>query len=70
MRAGAHHVVAALWEAEDAVTPTLMDDFYTGLKSGKSPADALRAAKIKMIKAGDLNARPYYWASLQLYSGS
>jgi CHAT domain-containing protein len=70
MRAGAHHVVAALWEAEDAVTPTLMDDFYTGLKNGKSPADALRAAKIKMIKAGGLNARPYYWASLQLYSGS
>ena len=70
MRAGAHHVVAALWEAEDAVTPALMDDFYTGLKSGKSPADALRAAKIKMIKAGDLNARPYYWASLQLYTGS
>jgi CHAT domain-containing protein len=70
MRAGAHHVVAALWEAEDAVTPKLMDDFYSGLKSGQSPADALRAAKLKMIKGGDLNARPYYWASLQLYSGS
>jgi CHAT domain-containing protein len=70
MRAGAHHVVAALWEAEDAVTPTLMDDFYTGLKSGKSAADALRDAKLKMLKANDLNARPYYWASLQLYTGS
>ncbi|HEY2914980.1 MAG TPA: CHAT domain-containing protein [Candidatus Angelobacter sp.] len=70
MRAGAHHVVAALWEAEDAVTPTLMDDFYSGLKSGKSPADALRAAKIQMLRSGGMNARPYYWASLQLYSGS
>jgi CHAT domain-containing protein len=70
MRAGAHHVVAALWETEDAVTPQLMDDFYTGLKNGKSAADALRDAKIKMLHAGGLNARPYYWASLQLYAGS
>lgn len=70
MRAGAHHVVAALWEAEDAVTPTLMDDFYSGLKSGESPAEALRAAKIKMLRSSGINARPYYWASLQLYSGS
>ncbi len=70
MRAGAHHVVAALWEAEDAVTPKLMDDFYTGLKSGRNPADALRAAKIKMLRSGGMSNRPYYWASLQLYSGS
>lgn len=68
-RAGAHQVVAALWEAEDAVTPTLMNDFYNELKSGKSAAEALRAAKIKMLHSGSLNARPYYWASLQLYSG-
>jgi CHAT domain-containing protein len=70
MRAGAHHVVAALWETEDAVTPRLMDDFYSGLKGGKSAADALRAAKIKMLRSGGMNDRPYYWASLQLYSGS
>jgi CHAT domain-containing protein/Flp pilus assembly protein TadD len=70
MRAGAHHVVAALWETEDAVTPRLMDDFYGGLKGGKSAADALRAAKIKMLRSGGVNNRPYYWASLQLYSGS
>jgi CHAT domain-containing protein len=47
-----------------------MDDFYTGLKNGKSAADALRDAKIKMLHTGGLNARPYYWASLQLYAGS
>ena len=70
MRAGAHHVVAALWEAQDAVTPTLMDDFYSGLKSGKTAADALRAAKLKMLHSTSLKARAYYWASLQLYSGS
>jgi CHAT domain-containing protein len=69
-RAGAHRVIAALWEAEDAVTPVLMDDFYGALKSGKSAPEALRAAKIKMLHSGSMSARPYYWASLQLYSGS
>ena len=70
MRAGAHHVVAALWEAEDSVTPAMMDDFYSGVESGKGAAEALRAAKIKMLHSGGLNSRPYYWAPLQVYSGS
>ncbi|HEY2114664.1 MAG TPA: CHAT domain-containing protein, partial [Candidatus Angelobacter sp.] len=70
MRAGAHHVVAALWEAQDAITPALMDDFYSGLNGGKSAAEALRAAKLKMLQSGGLKARPFYWATLQLYSGS
>jgi CHAT domain-containing protein len=70
IRAGAHQVIAALWEAEDAITPKLMDGFYGGLKNGKSAAEALRAAKIKMLHSGGMSARPYYWASLQLYSGS
>jgi CHAT domain-containing protein/Tfp pilus assembly protein PilF len=70
MRAGAHHVVAALWEAEDSITPTLMNDFYGGLKNGKNAADALRDAKLKMLGSGGLNSRPYYWAPLQVYSGS
>ena len=70
MRAGARQVVAALWEVDDASTPQLMDDFYGGLTSGKNAADALRAAKINMLHTGGLNARPYYWASLQLYGGS
>jgi CHAT domain-containing protein len=70
MRAGALQVVAALWEAEDSVTPTLMNDFYGEIKRGKSASDALHAAKVKMLHSGDLSSRPYYWASLQLYTGS
>jgi CHAT domain-containing protein len=70
MRAGAHQVVAALWEVDDTSTPQLMDDFYGGLTSGQNAADALRAAKIKMLHAGGPGANPYYWASLQLYGGS
>jgi CHAT domain-containing protein len=70
MRAGAHQVVAALWNVDDAATPGLMDDFYGQLKQGKSAADALRHAKLAMLHAGGIHATPYYWAALQLYTRS
>ncbi|MGZ4895461.1 MAG: CHAT domain-containing protein [Candidatus Angelobacter sp.] len=70
MRAGAHQVVAALWDQDDAVTPALMDDFYDQLAQGKSATDALHHAKLSILKAGGFHASPYYWASLQLYTRS
>ena len=70
MRAGAHQVVAALWDQDDAVTPALMDDFYDQLMRGKSAAAALHHAKLSILHAGGFHASPYYWASLQLYTRS
>jgi CHAT domain-containing protein len=70
MRAGAHQVVAAVWDQDDAVTPALMDDFYDQLTHGKSATDALHHAKLSILKAGGFHAAPYYWASLQLYTRS
>ncbi|HKV93964.1 MAG TPA: CHAT domain-containing protein [Candidatus Angelobacter sp.] len=70
MKAGAHQVVAALWDVDDAITPELMDDFYAQIKLGKSASEALRHSKLKILKAGGKHATPYYWASLQLYTGS
>jgi CHAT domain-containing protein len=70
MRAGAHQVVAALWDQDDAVTPALMDDFYDQLTQGKSATTALHHAKLSILKAGGYHAAPYYWAALQLYSRS
>ncbi|MFL6314227.1 MAG: CHAT domain-containing protein [Terriglobales bacterium] len=70
MRAGAHQVVAAMWDQDDAVTPALMDDFYDQLTKGKSATDALHHAKLSILKAGGFHAAPYYWASLQLYTRS
>jgi CHAT domain-containing protein len=70
LRAGAHQVVASLWTVDDASTPQLMDDFYGELSKGKSAAEALRAAKLKMLHSDGQRNRPYYWASLQLYTGS
>jgi CHAT domain-containing protein len=70
MRAGAHQVVAALWEVDDASSPQLMDDFYSELSKGKSTASALRHAKLNMLHSADFHRRPFYWASLQVYTGA
>lgn len=69
MKAGAHQVIAALWNLDDAAAAELMKTFYDGLKSGQTPAAALRAAKLSLIKDPN-HQRPYYWATLQVYLGS
>lgn len=70
LRAGARHVIAALWEVDDAATPQLMEQLYAELAKGKNAGDALRDAKLGMLHASGRHKIPYYWASLQLYAGS
>jgi len=70
LRAGAHRVVAGLWEVDELASVDLMDDFYSGLQAGQTASGALRSAKLKMLKSDGSYSRPYYWASLQLYVGS
>jgi CHAT domain-containing protein/Tfp pilus assembly protein PilF len=69
LRAGAHNVVAALWEATDASTEQLMDKFYDELGKGASPDAALRAAKLSLLRGSGFH-NPFYWAPFQLYAGS
>jgi CHAT domain-containing protein len=69
MRAGAHQVIAGLWDVDDASSPQFMDDFYSELSRGKSVADALRHAKLNMLGSSDFHKHPHFWASLQVYSG-
>jgi len=69
LRAGAHHVVAALWEATDASTERLMDKFYDELDKGARPDAALRAAKLSLLRGSGFH-NPFYWAPFQLYAGS
>jgi CHAT domain-containing protein len=69
LRAGAQEVIAALWEVNDASTAQLMDRLYAGIAAGASPADALRAAKLAMVKSETIYRRPFYWAPFVIYSG-
>lgn len=67
LRAGAHNVIAALWDATDAPTEQLMDKFYDELNQGAAPDAALRAAKLSLLHHSGFH-NPYYWAPFQLYA--
>jgi CHAT domain-containing protein len=70
LRAGAHHVIAALWQADDAATPLLMDRLYSELEAGRPPDEALRTAKLALIHSAAVFRKPLYWGAFQLYAGS
>jgi CHAT domain-containing protein len=70
LRAGAHNVIAALWEVNDASTPQLMDNLYRNINNGEDPATALRDAKLQMLRSDTVYRRPFYWGAFQLYVGS
>lgn len=70
LRAGAHNVIAALWEVNDASTPQLMDNLYKNINNGEDPATALRHAKLDMLHSDNVYRRPFYWGAFQLYVGS
>ena len=70
LRAGAHNVIASLWEVSDASTPQLMDELYKGLSADQDPASALRAAKLTLLHSDSVFRKPFYWAPFQLYAGS
>lgn len=67
LKAGAHYVVAGLWDVTDSSTPDMMDEFYGAIEAGKSPPDALRIAKLSMIHSARAIRKPYYWGPFQLY---
>jgi CHAT domain-containing protein len=57
--AGTPTVVASLWAADDSAATSTMISFYTGVRDGLGPRDALRAAQCRAIEAG---MHPYFWA--------
>jgi CHAT domain-containing protein len=67
--AGAHNVVASLWEANDYYTAQLMDRMYERLIAGDDPAHALRTAKLTLLHSQYVCRNPRYWGAFQLYTG-
>jgi len=62
---GAKSVVSSLWEVNDKSTSRFMSHFYKYLSLGKSKSQALRMAKLEMLKSK--YCHPFYWASFVLY---
>ena len=69
LRAGAHNVIAGLWEVTDSSTGELMDRFYGEIEKGASVDVALRTAKLSLLHSNTFH-NPFYWAPFQLYTGS
>jgi CHAT domain-containing protein len=65
--AGADSVVVSLWNVNDIATASLMKTFYKHLQQGMPKDEALRRAKLELIK-GQKQAwqHPYYWAPFVL----
>jgi CHAT domain-containing protein/tetratricopeptide (TPR) repeat protein len=62
MYAGARRVIVSLWNVNDKATASLMQRLYAGmLRNGKTPAAALRAAQMEMLRTAQWQS-PYYWA--------
>ena len=60
--AGTETLVMSLWSVSDAVARDTMVAFYTGLRAGLGRSQALRQAKLAMLKRQG-RQHPFYWAS-------
>jgi CHAT domain-containing protein len=67
LRSGARYTIAGLWDVDDSSTPGMMDGLYGAMESGKSPIEALRMAKLAMIRSPGAWRKPYYWGAFQIY---
>jgi len=70
LRAGAHGVIAALWEVSDNSTSEMMNRLYGEMSEGTAPEIALRDAKLSMFRSSTIYRKPRYWAAFQIYRGS
>jgi CHAT domain-containing protein len=60
--AGAESQVVSLWNVSDASTRDLMREYYGELARGTGRAEALRQAKLRLMRQPRY-AHPYYWAA-------
>lgn len=65
IQAGSKNTLASLWLAESQATTELITAFYQGLQQGRSKAQALQQAQLKLLKSNDY-WHPYFWGNFIL----
>jgi len=68
LEAGAHNVVAGIWNVDDAAAPLVMEEFYKEWRAGAHPPAALRQAKLKLMRTGGAFRKPYYWGPFEVFT--
>jgi CHAT domain-containing protein len=68
LEAGAHNVVAGIWNVDDAAAPLLMQEFYKHWRAHGNSAAALRNAKLKLMRSGGAFRKPYYWGPFEIFT--
>jgi CHAT domain-containing protein len=62
--AGARNVAVSLWNVNDSATATLIGNFYRNLDRGLPKGEAMRRAKLAMLRGSQASWRhPYFWAA-------
>jgi CHAT domain-containing protein len=69
--AGARAVIGTLWEIDDDVSAPLFLSVHEHLRTGASPARAVRSAQLAMIHSSDARlAHPSTWAPVEVLSNT
>ena len=68
LRAGAQNVIASLWQVDDQAAAALMGQLYAEIARGRNPADALRLAKLGLLRSSSSLKAPYYWGAFELFT--
>jgi CHAT domain-containing protein len=69
LASGASNVIASQWQIPDASTAALMRDFYTALRAGAPPSQALRQAQ-RLALADTRRRNPNHWGAMALYASA
>ena len=64
---GARSALATLWSVNDEATAKIIDRFYEHLASGKSRAEAIRAAQVSLLEEPSFR-HPNFWSAFLLIS--
>ena len=62
--AGAKSLALNLWSVNDKVASDFATAFYSSINAGSTKAEAIRDAKLKLLKTG--NANPHFWGAYMM----
>jgi CHAT domain-containing protein len=68
LEAGAHNVVAGIWNVDDAAAPLVMGELYRQWREHGNAAAALRSAKLKLLHSEGAFRKPYYWGPFEVFT--